>query len=453
MKMKNRRPARQARTLGLVHLGCPKNQVDSEEMLAVLAQDGWTLVGDPDDADVLVVNTCAFIDAAKEESLTAIRDAVRRKKRGRCQKVLVAGCLAQRYADRLAEELPDVDAIVGLGHTVELPDYVRSTLRGERPVVSTPPPPEWQEIGARLTTTPPWTTYLRIGEGCDHTCSFCAIPAFRGAWRSRPPEKLLDEVRMLVDLGLKEAVLVGQDTTLYGRETQGEWSLARLVRELGTIDGLRWQRIMYAHPGRVDRSIVELFGDVPNLAAYIDLPFQHGDDRVLKRMRRAGSAARYLGLVEELRQRCPQIAIRCTFLLGFPGETDGEFQNCLRFLEEVRPDHAGAFVYSHEEGTPAFAMENDVPRQVAEERRAALMEAQRRISREKLRELEGREIDVLVEAPAGPGRMRGRSERDAPEVDGTVELTGTGLRPGEIARAKVVGTYDHDLKAVAAGSI
>jgi|DewCreStandDraft_4_1066084.scaffolds.fasta_scaffold03042_3 ribosomal protein S12 methylthiotransferase len=453
MKTKNRGSARQARTLGLVHLGCPKNQVDSEEMLAVLAQDGWTLVGDPDDADVLVVNTCAFIDAAKEESLSAIRDAVRRKKRGRCQKVLVAGCLAQRYAGRLAEEMPDVDAIVGVGHTQELPEYLRATFRGERPVVSTPPPPEWQEIGARLMTTPPWTTYLRIGEGCDHTCSFCAIPSFRGGWRSRPAEKLLDEVRMLVDLGLKEAVLVGQDTTLYGRETRWEWNLARLVRELGKIEGLRWQRIMYAHPGRVDRSIVELFGEVPNLAAYIDLPFQHGDDRMLKRMRRAGSTAQYLRLVEELRERCPHIAIRSTFLLGFPGETEEEFENCLKFLEAARPDHAGAFVYSHEEGTPAFEMDSDVPRQVAEERRAALMETQRRISRERLRELEGREIEVLVEAQAGPGRMTGRSERDAPEVDGLVELSGSGIRPGEIVRAKVVETGDHDLKAVAAGCV
>ncbi len=451
MKRKNSRPAREPRTLGLVHLGCPKNQVDSEEMLAVLAQDGWSLVGDPDDADVLVVNTCAFIDAARQESLSAIRDAVRRKKRGRCQKVVVAGCLAQRFAERLAREMPGVDAIVGLGHTEELPDYLRRTLRGERPVVCTPPPPEWQEVGARLMTTPPWTTYLRIGEGCDHTCSFCAIPSFRGGWRSRPAQKLVDEVRMLVDLGLKEAVLVGQDTTLYGRETRGEWSLARLVRELGKIEGLRWQRIMYAHPGRVDRSIVELFGDVPNLAAYIDLPFQHGDDGVLKRMRRAGSTAQYLRLLDDLRERCPRIAIRSTFLLGFPGETDEEFRNCLRFVETAQVDHAGTFVYSHEEDTPAYSMANDVPREVAEERRAMLMEVQRRISREKLGRLKGSEMDVLVEAHTGPGTMTGRSERDAPEVDGVVELTGCAARPGDIVRARVVESGDHDLKAAVTG--
>lgn len=445
-KMKRNRP-RPENTLGLIHLGCPKNQVDSEEMLALLAQDGWTLVGDPDDADVLVVNTCAFIDSARQESLEAIRGAVDRKKSGRCRKVVVAGCLAQRNADRLAAELPDVDAVIGLGQTANLPGYIRDVMGGQRPVVSTPPPAEWQEIGSRLMTTPPWTTYLKIGEGCDHACSFCAIPGFRGGWRSRPAEAIISEVRMLVELGLKEVILIGQDTTLYGSETRGEWSLPRLVRELGDLEDLRWQRIMYAHPGRMTRDIVELFGDVGNLVPYIDLPFQHGDSGVLKRMKRAGSPGRYLQVLEQLRERCPDIAVRSTFLVGFPGETEEEFQHCCDFVQKAHLDHVGAFVYSHEEGTAGFALPNDVPRDVAEQRRARLMDIQRDISRSRLEKLVGSEMDVLVEGHTGRGTSFGRSHRDAPEVDGTVMLKGAGAKPGEIVRARVCASSEHDLEA------
>lgn len=446
MKKRNSRPQTE-HTLGLIHLGCPKNQVDSEEMLAVLAQDGWTLVGDPDDAEVLVVNTCGFIDAAKEESLQVIRDAIGKKQHGQLKKVVVAGCLAQRYADKLAEEFPGVDAVVGLGHTADMADVVRSTFRGERPVISTPPPPEWQEIGARLMTTPPWTTYLKIGEGCDHNCSFCAIPSFRGKWRSRPAYLLLDEVRMLAGQGLKEVVLVGQDTTLYGHESRGQWSLARLIREIGAIEGVRWQRLMYAHPGRVDAETIRLFGDVANLAPYIDMPFQHGDDGVLKRMRRAGNTGRYLEVIAHLRERVPGIAIRSTFLVGFPGETDQEFEKLCEFVRQAQTDHAGVFVYSHEDGTPAYELKNNIPRAVAQERAAALMDIQSQISSTRLGRLVGTEVEALVEAPMGMGRWLARSERDAPEVDGTVTLLARKATAGELMRVKITESSTHDLTA------
>ncbi len=444
----------QPQTLGLIHLGCPKNQVDSEEMLAVLALDGWTLVGNPDDADVLVINTCGFIDAAKEESIQAIRDAVRKKKRGRCRKVVVAGCLAQRYALDLADEFPGVDAVIGLGHTAELPNYVRSTFEGERPVISTPPPPEWQEIGGRLMTTPPWTAYLKIGEGCSHKCSFCAIPLIRGNWRSRPPELLIDEVKKLTNQGLKEAILIGQDTTLYGvdlRESPGEnWGLPRLVRELGKIDGLRWQRIMYAHPGRVSNEIVDLFGKVDNLAAYIDVPFQHGDDAVLKRMKRAGSAERYLEIVSLLRRQVPRIAIRSTFLVGFPGETQSEFERLCEFVKAAQLDHAGVFVYSPEDTTSAFEMTDTVPRETAEERAAEMMRIQAEISKDRLARLVGLKINVLVENKLGTGKWLARSERDAPEVDGSVTLLTNEAKLGDIVQATVTDSSVHDLIAVPA---
>lgn len=437
-------------TLGLVHLGCPKNQVDSEEMLAVLAGDGWTLVGDPGDADVLVVNTCGFIEAARQESLAAIRAAVRRKRKGRCLKVIVAGCLAQRYAEQIAREIPGVDAVVGVGQTARMPEHVRAALRGERPVISTPPPPEWEELGARLMTTPPWTTYLKIGEGCDHRCSFCAIPGMRGDWRSRPPEKVLDEVRRLVEVGLKEAVLIGQDTTLYGREwaSSGKGcTLAGLVRQIGEVSGLAWQRIMYAHPGRMTREIIELFGDVPNLAAYIDLPFQSGDDAVLKRMKRAGSRGRYLEVIGQLREREPDMAIRSTFLVGFPGESDAAFENTCDFVRQADLDHVGVFVYSREEGTDAHDLADEVPADVAEGRAARIMEIQAEISRRRIARLQGREIDVLVEYEVSRGRYIGRTERDAPEVDGTVTLSARRAHPGEIVRARVTETSTHDLTA------
>lgn len=436
-----------AKTLGLIHLGCPKNQVDSEEMLAVLATDGWTLVGDPDEADVLVINTCGFIDAAKEESIGVIRDAVDRKDRGECTKVIVTGCLAQRYSGKLAKDIPGVDAVIGLSQTAQLPAYIRSTFYGKRPVVATPPPPEWQELGGRLMTTPPWTTYLRIGEGCDHRCSFCAIPGFRGDWRSRPAEALLAEVGQLAAMGLKEAVLIGQDTTLYGKETRGEWSLPRLIRAMGKVEGLHWQRLMYAHPGRVTQELIYLFAEVPNLAPYIDMPFQHGDDGVLKRMKRAGNTTRYLEIVRLLRQARPEMAVRSTFLLGFPGETEQEFENALAFLREARLDHVGAFVYSHEDDTAAFDMVNDVPREVAEERRARLMALQAEISAERLASLAGEEIDVLVEAEVEEGQWIGRTWRDAPEVDGCTTLLMPEAVPGDIVRARVVDTSTHDIVA------
>lgn len=439
---------KKAGTLGLVHLGCPKNQVDSEEILAVFADEGWQISGDPDNAEVLILNTCAFIDAAREESRQAISDAIQRKKDGRCSKVLVTGCLAQRYPETIASEFPDVDGVIGLGHTAELPLYLDKAFKGERPVISTPPPPEWQEIGARVLSTPSWTTYLRIGEGCDHTCSFCAIPSFRGSWRSRPAHLLVQELEQLTALGLKEAILVGQDTTLYGRETLGQWSLTRLVRELGKMEGLRWQRIMYAHPGRVDSELIDLFGEVENLARYIDMPFQHGDDGMLKRMKRAGTTARYLDIVRQLREVCPQIAVRTTFLVGFPGETEEEFENLCSFVREVEADHAGVFVYSHEEQTSAFLLENSVPRELAEERRSIVMEIQADISRRRLELLRGSEIEVLVEGRISDGRWLARSERDAPEIDGCVLIKGGSYRPGTMVRVVVDSTDTHDIFAL-----
>ncbi len=431
-------------------------------MLAALAQDGWSLVGDTADADVLVVNTCGFIDAAKAESMAAIRDAVRLKRKGRCHKVVVTGCLAQRYAAQIAEEIPGVDAVIGLGQTLKIPEYVRSTFRGERPVISSAPPPEWQEIGARLLTTPKWTTYLKIGEGCDHRCSFCAIPGIRGDWRSRPPHLLIDEVKMLVDQGLKEVILIGQDTTLYGKDWNrpanalpvlGEagdnplngWSLPRLVRALGEIEGLKWQRIMYVHPGRVNQDLIDVFGEVGNLAPYIDMPIQHGDDGVLKRMMRAGNSDRYLEIIAGLRQKVQNISIRSTFLLGFPGETDEEYAKCRDFVGQAQMDHVGVFVYSEEDSTAAFQMENTVPRKIAEERASDLMSLQAEISASRLSGLVGSEMDALVESDLGGGRWLARTERDAPEVDGSMILHTRRAQIGELVRVTVTGSSIHDL--------
>jgi len=450
--MKRTTPDRRTeRTVGVIHLGCPKNQVDSEEMMAVLAEDGWALTGDPEDADVLVVNTCAFIEAAREEAYATIRRALARKRR-RCRKVVVAGCLAQRYAQQLAEQFPGVDAIVGVGETQRLPDILRRAMRGDRPVVVRQQPRQWNEVGVRLLSTPPWTAYVRIGEGCDHRCAFCAIPDIRGAWRSRPAEYILEEVRALVDGGLKEAVLVGQDTTLYGRDIRngggaGDWNLARLVREIGKIGGLRWQRIMYAHPARIGPETIELFGEVPNLAAYIDLPFQAGDDMLLKKMQRAGTAARYLELIRSLRERLPRIAVRSTFLVGFPGETDESFQRTCEFVRQAELDRAGVFVYSDEEGTPAYRGQPAVPGDVAQARAQELMQVQAEVSRRRLAALVGTRIEVLVEDREAPGRFSGRSERDAPEVDGRVVLHGAGLHPGTIVPAVVTASGVHDLEA------
>ena len=448
--------------IGLVSLGCPKNLVDSEEMLGALVETGQAeMVGEARSADVLVVNTCAFIESAKEESIAEILKAVRRKQKGQIQKVIVSGCLAQRYGAELAREIPEVDAFVGIQSANQIAGVVFGAARGRTvlpmmgaagelsanqvaPVTEKYPliPP----IRARATA--PWTAYLKVSEGCDHACTFCSIPSFRGKHRSKPLETIREEARRLVDSGVTEINLIAQDTTAYGMDLYNELALPRLLTDLGKIPGLRWVRLLYCYPTMMTDRLIGTMADTPNVARYVDVPLQHGDDAMLKRMKRGGSVSSYLRLFDRLRSAMPDLALRTTFLVGFPGEDDAAFANLQNFVTSAQFDRLGVFEYSPEDGTPGFAMTPVVPAKTAKMRWNALMEIQQPISQAKNAALVGREIDVLLETRKGSDFL-GRSWRDAPEIDGHVRVKNVSpdARPGDWVRAVVSRAQFYDLVA------
>lgn len=402
---------------------------------------GYELEAEPEQADVVVVNTCGFIDSAKEESIEAILRAVRLKAGGRARSVVVAGCLSQRYSAELEREIPEVDAFVGVGRAAELPNAIERALAGSRVIDSRPPGMSWPQNGGRIRSTPPWMAYLKVADGCDNRCSYCAIPDIRGGFRSRPPELVLAEAERMAAEGVLEVNLVGQDITRYGEDIDG-WSLARLVRELAKIDGLRWIRLLYCYPTRITDELIELVAAEHKVCKYLDIPFQHGDDRMLAAMNRRGSRREYLELVRKIRDACPDAALRTSLIVGIPGEGRREFENLLSFIKEIEFDRIGAFKYSAEDGTPAAEMPDQVAQRTAGHRYDRLMQLAQKISTERNRRMLGRELDVLVESPSS-----GRSYREAPEVDGTVALVGGAARPGEMVRAKVVQAVVYDLVA------
>jgi ribosomal protein S12 methylthiotransferase len=438
--------------VGLVQLGCAKNQVDGEEMLGALAGTGGDVrfVADKSEADVLIVNTCGFIEAAKEESVNAILDAVRLKKQGRVSRVVVTGCLAQRYGAELAREIPEVDAFLGIESAPQIGNVVfgprprsRNLVEDNRedkyPLI---PPPR-----LRASATP-WTAYLKVSEGCDHTCTFCAIPGIRGKHRSKPIERLVAEVEQLAAGGALEVNLVAQDTTAYGMDLYGRLALPQLLEALSAVPGIRWIRLLYCYPTMVRPELIEAIASLPTVIPYIDMPLQHGDDTLLRAMKRGGSVDQYRRLFEKMREALPDLALRTTFLVGFPGETDEHVANLLRFIEDVRFDRVGVFTYSAEEGTPAFEMTPSVPPSTMRARKEAVMCAQQTISLENNAKWVGRELEVLVEARRG-GDAVGRSFRDAPEIDGSVTVTDCAALPGEMVRVRVTQAEAYDLISMA----
>ncbi len=446
-----------ATKVGLVQLGCAKNQVDGEEMLGALAgTEGRTVqfVADKGDADVLIVNTCGFIGPAKEESIAAILDAVKRKERGQVSKVIVTGCLAQRYGADLAKEIPEVDAFLG----IESAPSVGNVVFGARPrqinLVEQVADkyPLIPQTRLRATTTP-WTAYLKVSEGCDHTCTFCAIPGIRGKHRSKPIERLVAEARQLAASGARELNLVAQDTTAYGIDLYGRLALPELLRALAAVEGVQWLRLLYCYPTMVRQPLIDALRELPQVIPYIDMPLQHGDDAVLKAMKRGGSVEQYKRLFGKMREALPDLTLRTTFLVGFPGETDAQFENLLDFVREMRFDRVGVFTYSAEEDTPAFDLPDAVPARVMRQRRDALMAAQQPLSLANNQKWLGRTLDVLIEAQReAEGRTDavGRSFRDAPEIDGTVIVRGVAAAPGTTVPARVVEAEPYDLYAVPA---
>jgi ribosomal protein S12 methylthiotransferase len=442
-----------APTVRLITLGCAKNEVDSEEIAGVLQRAGYQLDAHTRTPDVIIINTCGFIEPAKQESLQVIRDALREKRAGNTQKVIVAGCLVQRMGDALRQLLPEVDAFVGVGQMARFAEIVNATRQSHQPLTEIQPPHHrWAEVTTRLRSRTPWSAYLKISEGCDHQCTFCTIPSFRGRHVSKPIERVLEEAHWLAQNGAKEINLIAQDTTQYGYDLYRRFMLPTLLRELAQVEGIRWIRLHYAYPSRVSDALIEAMASLPQVVPYLDVPLQHVNRSILRAMRRPGDGATYLRLIQRLRDAMPAIAIRTTFIVGFPGETEAAFQELLDFLQQAQLDRVGAFLYSRERGTPAAEMPHQVPFRVKRERYDRLMRAQQPISLARNREWVGKEMTVLIEGYSEDGRYAiGRSHRDAPEVDGLVYVRQCNTPPGEFVAVQIEQADVYDLLGVPSG--
>jgi len=430
----------------MVSLGCPKNLVDSEVMLGELRRQGYEVAADAQQADVIVVNTCAFIDRAKQESVDTILEMARHKETGRARRLVVTGCLAQRYDEELRREIPEIDATLGTG---QVADIVRA-VAGEATVTDAALGlPEWiyDHASPRLLATPSYMAYVKISEGCDYTCSFCIIPTLRGRHRSRSVDDIVSEARLLAERGVKEIVLVAQDSTRYGLDLGVRSGLAPLLRRLGQIDGIRWIRIMYAYPATLNDEILDAIASEEKVVKYVDIPLQHASEPVLKRMKRPTGTANTLGLVERIRRKVPGVAVRTSFIVGFPGESEADFEELLAFVQSCEFDNVGVFTYSDEEGTSAFGLPEPVPQRVKESRRRRLMAAQKRISARRNRRRVGEMLEVLVEGvhPDTDLLLRGRSPQQAPEIDGAVLINDGTAAAGEFVTCEITDSHPYDL--------
>jgi len=411
--------------VGVVSLGCPKNLVDTEVMLGLLQQAGFAVVADPEQADVMLVNTCCFIAPAREEAAAALSEAIAWKQAGRARAVICAGCWPQYALADLTVQYPQVDAFMGPDDVPRVVSVVQQAMAGpvEPRAITCPPRYLYDHTTPRLRATPPWTAYLKIAEGCSHRCSFCTIPRLRGRYRCRSLSSAVQEAEELAAEGVIEVNLVAQDTTAY-RDPDTGAEIADLLAALGRGDGLRWVRLLYGFPSRVSKRMIDVIAGEPTICKYLDLPFQHADREVLQRMRRPGDGERYLRLMADLGAAMPDIALRSTFLVGFPGETEQAFRRLLDFLQAAQLDRVGAFCFSPEPGTPAADMPDQVPSEVAQERFHQLMALQQPISLARNQRWVGRTLEVLIEARGRkPGEWVGRSFRDAPEVDGVVVVS------------------------------
>lgn len=437
--------------VGMVSLGCPKNLVDSEVMLGLLARQGYELTPQAEDADVLVINTCSFIEPAKQESVNTILEMAEFKKSGKTKKLVVAGCLVERYRQQILKEIPEVDFVIG---TNEL-ERVLEACQLDNPGRESQNPVEpylYHEFTPRVLSTPSYSAYIKIAEGCDHPCSFCVIPQMRGRFRSRRFESVRHEAEQLVAQGVREITLVGQDTTSYGEDLSLRDGLPLLLRELGKIPELVWVRFLYCYPNRVTEALIEAVAGTPKVAKYFDIPLQHASPSVLKAMRRGSNGKHFLKMLEKIRRAIPGVALRTSLIVGFPGETEEDFQALMDFVTEADFDHLGVFLYSNEETCGSYSHPHQVPAVVARRRKKRLMAAQRKISRRRLRANVGKVLPVLVEGTAEETDwlFRGRMEFQAPGVDGQVYINDfTGAQPalGQFRMATITGSGDYDLVA------
>jgi ribosomal protein S12 methylthiotransferase len=485
-----------AMKIGFLSLGCPKNLVDGEVMLGMVRQAGHEITSDATAADVLVVNTCAFIDSAKQESIDAILEMAAQKRDGGCSRLVVTGCLAERYRDELKREIPEIDAVLGTGEIPEIVNavggsglgardsglatesieervspvkfFLKAPGRDSNPESRAPSPgprapspesraPErpsyiYDAETPRYLTTPRHYAYVKIAEGCDYTCAFCIIPTLRGSYRSRTADSIIREARDLADRGVRELLLISQDTTFFGIDRRERGVLARLLRELNTIDGLRWIRLLYLYPTTITEDVLNAMAECEKVCRYIDLPLQHASADVLKRMRRPGNRDTYDRLLGKIRRIVPGVTLRTTLIVGFPGETDADFAELESFVGDIGFDHLGVFTYSHEEGTRAYDLADDVPAALKRRRRNALMARQKRLVAKAHRARLGKEADVLIDGPSPEHDMvvQGRLEGQAPDIDSVVYLTDcdpAALGTGDLIRTRIVGTRGYDLVA------
>lgn len=437
----------EAKTIHFVSLGCAKNRVDTEVMLGVSDEEGYRLVASPEEAEVIVVNTCGFIGPAKKESIDTILEMAQFKEAGQCERLVVAGCLSQRYPEELAAELPEVDHLLGSSDMLSLSKVLRR--EAERMLVGNPADWTIRATDPRRLSLGGPSAYMKIAEGCNRSCSFCAIPGIRGKQRSRAIADMVSEATRLAEEGVVELNLVSQDTIAYGRDLEGRPDLAELVEALGEVPGIRWIRLHYLYPEKLDERLIELMASHPKVLPYIDMPLQHASDPVLRAMRRGHGGERLYRLVDRVREAIPGLVFRTTFLVGHPGETDEAFEELLDFVRYAEFDHIGVFTYSPEEGTRAYGMEDEVPPAVARKRQRKLMSVQRAISRDRLRARVGHEVEVLVTGQSDESEylLEGRFYGQAPEVDGKVTLANGEAEIGEIRRALITNASDYDLVA------
>lgn len=432
--------------IGMISLGCPKNQVDAERMLAQLDKNEFEITDCYEGADAVIVNTCGFIDAAKQEAIENILNMAQLKADGTVGKIIVTGCLAQRYKKEIFDEMPEVDAVVGIGANANIADIVKRVINGEK-LFEMPGSDQLPLTGERLLTTPEYWSYLKIADGCSNRCTYCAIPSIRGDYRSVEFETVIDEAKQLAAAGTKELILIAQDTTNYGSDLYGKLRLPELLDALCEIDGIEWIRMLYCYPDKITDELLETIARRPKVLPYIDLPLQHADDGILKAMNRRGDSAFLREVIAKIRSALPDAVIRTTFIVGFPGEGEKEFENLAEFVNEIEFDRLGCFAFSPQEGTPAFNMENTVDEDVKLRRGEIIMQDQLEIVTLKNRDRIGKTYRVLVEDYDGyTDSYSGRTYMDAPEIDGTVSFTtNKNYEPGDFADVVIIGVNDYDL--------
>ena len=435
-----------SKKIGMISLGCPKNQVDAEVMLSKLSEGGFDIVNDPAEADLIIVNTCGFIESAKRESIENILDMISYKEDFPSKKVLVTGCLAERYRSEIFEEIPEVDGVVGIGANGDICDICEKILGGDKTELY--PPKDCLQIeGGRILTTPFYTAYLKIAEGCSNHCTYCAIPSIRGEYRSRSSESILAEAKRLAAKGVKELIIVAQDTTRYGEDLYGKNALVPLLKALSQIEGIEWIRLLYLYPERIDDALIDEIANNEKIVKYLDVPIQHCSENVLKRMNRHGNREVLTALFRKLREKIPGVVIRTSLIAGFPGETEEEFDELCSFAEEMRFERMGCFAYSEEEGTPAAKLDGMLEPEERERRAEIINDLQNEILDGINESLIGERLDVIVEGYDGYTDVYfGRTYMDAPEIDTQISFTcGYDLADGDIVRVEVINVVDGEL--------